>query len=213
MIVERLSKLLPEAGFIAEEGSTRNEQARYVWVIDPLDGTTNFIHGVPAFSISIALLDKHVPVVGIVHEVNLNECFYATKGSGAFCNGEPIGVSSINNLSEALLATGFPYHNFTKMDCYIAILKEFMAECHGVRRLGSAALDLAYVAMGRFEGFFEYGLKPWDVAAGILIVNEAGGKVTDFSAGDNALFGSEIIAANSIHSHMQKTISKHWSIH
>jgi len=209
-IVEGLANILPEAGFLGEEGTNKNIEAEFLWVIDPLDGTTNFIHGIPTYSISIALMHKKIPVVGVVHEVNLNECFYAIKGQGAFLNGEKIQGSEEKRLQNSLLATGFPYHEFEDIHDYIDILKEFMKNCHGVRRIGSAAVDLAYVSIGRFEGFFEFNLKPWDVAAGTLLVTEAGGTVSDFSGSANHIFGGEIVAANGIHSFMLETIAKYW---
>jgi len=197
-IVEQLSKLLPESGFIAEEGTSSKHGERFNWVIDPLDGTTNYIQGVPIYAVSIGLLDGDELVVGVVYEVGLDECFYAWKEGGAYLNGEPIRVSERDDIHDALLATGFPYSNFDQLDEYLALLKWTMTNARGVRRLGSAATDLAYVACGRFDSFWEYDLKPWDVAAGALIVKEAGGVVTDFNGGSNYLFGGEIIASNAL---------------
>lgn len=197
-IIRQLSELLPESGFIAEEGTSDKHGERYNWVIDPLDGTTNFIQGVPVYAVSIGLLDGDELVLGVVYEVGMDECFYAWKNGGAYLNGELIRVSNIATSHDALLATGFPYSNFEQLDKYMSLLKWAMTEARGVRRLGSAATDLAYVACGRFDSFFEYDLKPWDVAAGVLIVKEAGGVVTDFGAGNDYLFGGEIIASNSL---------------
>ena len=197
-IVEQLSKLLPESGFIAEEGTSSKHGERFNWVIDPLDGTTNYIQGVPIYAVSIGLLDGDELVVGVVYEVGLDECFYAWKEGGAYLNGEPIRVSERDDIHDALLATGFPYSNFDQLDEYLALLKWTMTNARGVRRLGSAATDLAYVACGRFDSFWEYDLKPWDVAAGALIVKEAGGVVTDFNGGSNYIFGGEIIASNTL---------------
>lgn len=197
-IIRQLSELLPESGFIAEEGTSDKHGERYNWVIDPLDGTTNFIQGVPVYAVSIGLLDGDELVLGVVYEVGRDECFYAWKNGGAYLNGELIRVSNIATSHDALLATGFPYSNFEQLDKYMSLLKWAMTEARGVRRLGSAATDLAYVACGRFDSFFEYDLKPWDVAAGVLIVKEAGGVVTDFGAGNDYLFGGEIIASNSL---------------
>ena len=197
-IIEQLSKLLPESGFIAEEGTSSKHGERYNWVIDPLDGTTNYIQGVPIYAVSIGLLDGDELVVGVVYEVGLDECFYAWKEGGAYMNGEPIRVSERDDIHDALLATGFPYSNFDQLDEYLALLKWTMTNARGVRRLGSAATDLAYVACGRFDSFWEYDLKPWDVAAGALIVKEAGGVVTDFKGGSNYIFGGEIIASNAL---------------
>jgi len=197
-IIEQLSKLLPESGFVAEEGTSSKHGERYNWVIDPLDGTTNYIQGVPIYAVSIGLLDGDELVVGVVYEVGLDECFYAWKEGGAYMNGEPIRVSERDDIHDALLATGFPYSNFDQLDEYLALLKWTMTNARGVRRLGSAATDLAYVACGRFDSFWEYDLKPWDVAAGALIVKEAGGVVTDFNGGSNYIFGGEIIASNTL---------------
>ena len=166
------------------------------WIIDPLDGTTNFIHAVPAFSVSVALEKDGELLIGIVYEINLDECFYAWKNGGAYLNGKKISVTGGSSLKGSLIATGFPYKEFSQMDRFFFTLKFLFNKTHGVRRLGSAAVDLAYVACGRFDGFFEYNLNPWDVAGGGLIVREAGGKVTDFSGGQNFLFGKEIIACN-----------------
>ena len=197
-IIEQLSVLLPESGFIAEEGTTDKKGERFNWVIDPLDGTTNFIQGVPVYCVSIGLLDGDQLVAGVVYEVGRGECFYAWKDGGAYLNGEPVHVSARGNIHDALLATGFPYSDFSRLDEYIGFLKWTMTHARGVRRLGSAAADMAYVACGRFDAFWEYDLKPWDVAAGAVIVKEAGGTVTDYSGGDNYLFGKEIIASNGL---------------
>jgi len=195
-IIAGLQEVLPESGFIAEEGTSTKRGERYNWIIDPLDGTTNFIQGVPVYAVSIGLLDGDELVLGVVYEVGREECFYAWKDGGAFLNGKPIHVSERDNIQDALLATGFPYSDFSRMEEYMEFLKWSMTNSRGVRRLGSAATDLAYVACGRFDAFWEYDLKPWDVAAGALIVKEAGGVVTDFSGGENYLFGKEIMASN-----------------
>jgi myo-inositol-1(or 4)-monophosphatase len=209
-IVTGLSQLLPEAGFIAEEGTSTKKGERYNWIIDPLDGTTNFIHGLPPYAISIALTDGEEVVLGVIFEVVLGECFYAWKGSKAYLNGNEINVSGITSVSGSLIATGFPYYDFGKVRRFLETLDYLFANSHGVRRIGSAATDLAYVACGRFEAFYEYGLQPWDVAAGALIVQQAGGKVTDFSNQKNYIFGREIIATNGIiHSEFSNIIAKH----
>lgn len=195
-IIAELQKLLPESGFIAEEGTTDVRGERFNWVIDPLDGTTNFIQGVPIYCVSIGLLDGDELVVGVVYEVGRDECFYAWKEGGAYLNGDKICVSNRSDIHDALLATGFPYSDFSRIDEYVEFLKWAMKNARGVRRLGSAAADLAYVACGRFDAFWEYDLKPWDVAAGALIVKEAGGMVSDYSGGENYLFGREIVATN-----------------
>lgn len=211
MIVEGLRKILPHSGFIAEEGTGDRVEGGYNWIIDPLDGTTNFVHGIPFYAVSIALEspDKEL-LIGVVHEPNHNECFYAVKDGGAFLNGKPIQVSPAEDISRGLLATGFPYSDFKQMPQYILSLRELMQKCHGLRRIGSAALDLAYVACGRFEAFFEYNLRPWDVAAGTLLVREAGGKATTFQDGIDCVFGKEIIASGIIHHELLAIINKHF---
>ncbi len=210
-IVEGLRKILPEAGFISEEGTAGYTREEFRWVVDPLDGTTNFTHGLPVYAVSIALIQQEELVVGVVYEINKDEMFWAVKGKGAWLNDQQIKVSSRVKLSESLLATGFPYYNFEQMSAYLKILNEFMQSTHGLRRMGSAAVDLVYVACGRFEGFFEYNLNAWDVAAGSLIVKEAGGEVTDFSLGDNFLFDREIIAGGKVLKQMQIIIAKYWN--
>lgn len=197
-IIAALELLLPESGFIAEEGTNSKVGEHYNWVIDPLDGTTNYIQGVPIYAVSIGLLKDGELVLGVVYEVGRDECFYAWKDGGAYLNGERIYVSERADMHDALLATGFPYNDFSKLDAYLEMLKWTMTNARGVRRLGSAATDLAYVACGRFDAFWEYDLKPWDVAAGAVIVKEAGGTVADFSGGNDFLFGKEIIATNGL---------------
>ncbi|GAA0891543.1 inositol monophosphatase family protein [Fulvivirga kasyanovii] len=211
-LVEGCRKILPEAGFITEEGTASTRKDEYNWIIDPLDGTTNFTHGLPVFAISLALMQHDKIVLGIIYEINKDECFYATKGGKAFCNDEQIHISEVKELGQSLIATGFPYYDFGLMSRYLDILNSFMQSTHGLRRLGSAAVDLAYTACGRFEGFFEYNLKPWDVAAGIIIVQEAGGTVTDFKGGENFLFGGEIVAAGHTHKDVLQVIANHWYV-
>lgn len=197
-IVERLSELLPEAGFIAEEGTSNKKGESYNWIVDPLDGTTNFLHGLPVYSVSIALQRNNEIVLGVVYEVNQDECFYAWKSGGAFLNQKSIHVSQNESLKDSLIATGFPYYNYKRVDSYFEVLKRIAQNSRGVRRMGSAAVDLVYTACGRFDAFFEYSLHAWDVAAGAFIVQEAGGKISDFSGGDNWLFGKEIVASNGL---------------
>lgn len=196
MIVEALKALLPEAGFITEEGTASATDEQLKWVVDPLDGTTNFIHGLFPHSVSIALVDREEPIVGVVYEVGQDELFTAWKDGGAWLNGQRIAVSKSATHEDALLATGFPYYNFEMLSDYLKLLEFFMIETRGMRRMGSAAVDLAYVACGRFDGFFEHALHAWDVAAGILLIKEAGGKVCDFKGENNFLFGKEIVASN-----------------
>lgn len=196
IIVEGLKGLVDNAGFLTEEGTSFDDSQELTWVIDPLDGTTNFIHGVPCFAVSIALLNGKEPILGVVNEINQDEMFSAEKGKGAFLNGSPIHVSETDKVTSSLIGTGFPYYDYHKLDEYLALFKHLMQFSRGLRRPGSAATDLAYTACGRFDSFYEYSLSPWDVAAGVLLVREAGGSVTDFSGGPDAIFTKEIIATN-----------------
>lgn len=195
LLIRRLSGLLPGSGFIAEENDRLNS-GEYTWVIDPLDGTTNFIHGVPLYSISIGLLHGDNILLGVIYEINQKECFYTWQSAPSFLNQEPVKVSSAKKLADSLLATGFPYYDYGKLDEYMNLFRYLMQHSRGIRRLGSAAADMAYVACGRFDGFYEYGLSPWDVCAGALLVKNAGGLVSDFKGGQNYLFGKEMIATN-----------------
>jgi myo-inositol-1(or 4)-monophosphatase len=196
LLVEGLDKILPEAGYIAEEGTRVDNGEEYKWIVDPIDGTTNFIHLMPPYAISIALMHKGTIVVGVVYEMGHDELFTAWLGGGSYLNGEPIHVTQAPTVSHSLVATGFPYNEFSRMDNYMQTLTHFMKYSQGVRRIGSAATDMAYVAAGRFEVFYEYDLKSYDVAAGAILITEAGGKVSDFKGGDNYIFGREIVATN-----------------
>jgi len=210
MLVTGLKEILPEAGFITEEGTETVTQENYNWIIDPLDGTTNYLHNLPVFAISIALSGKDEMLVGVVYELGYTEMFTAYKGGGAFLNDEKIAVKKSTKLSETLLATGFPYHDYTRLRKYLDLLADCFKNTRGMRRLGSAATDLAYVACGRFDGFFEYGLNAWDVAAGALIVEEAGGVVRDFRYGKDYVFGREILCGSSaIFNDLEAMIHKH----
>jgi myo-inositol-1(or 4)-monophosphatase len=197
MLVEKLSIILPEAGFKTEEGTIEKKGLKYCWVVDPLDGTTNFLHGVHPYAISIGLMEYDEVIAGVVYEVGGNETFTAWKGGGAWLNGKPIHVSKATSLADSLIATGLPYSDFDRLQPYMNCLTYFCQHTHGIRRLGSAATDLAYVACGRYEVFYEYGLHPWDIAAGIILVREAGGRISDFSGIENNLTGEEILASNS----------------
>lgn len=196
IIVNRLKSLLPEAGFNTEEGTAKSEGKKYSWVIDPLDGTTNFIHGCPPFAVSIGLREDGEDIAGVVYEITADEMFTGWKNGGAWLNGKKIQVSSIVSLAESLVATGFPYSDFSRLDNYIELFRWFLKNSHGVRRLGSAATDIVYIACGRFEAFYEYGLYPWDVSAATIILREAGGRVSDFSGNEKNLSGNEIVAAS-----------------
>lgn len=195
-LVRNLEKLIPDAGFITEEKTISREGKTYTWIIDPLDGTTNFIHGIPAYGISVALYEDGLPVVGVVYELNRGEMFYSYKGGDAFMNKKQIKVSSNPDLPSSLLATGFPYYQFEKQAQYLKLLEEMMQKSHGVRRIGAAAVDLVYTACGRFDAFFEYNLQQWDFAAGCFIVQQAGGEVFDFSGGNDYFEKREILATN-----------------
>lgn len=204
-IVGRIRKRFPDHAIIAEEGSEGAPRgAKYCWYIDPLDGTTNFAHGYPCFASSIALYEGETPVVGVVVNPMLNETFSAVRGEGAFLNGKPIHVSPVPKLGTGLVATGFPTHmrhNSANMDFYWG----FTLRSHGVRRDGSAALDMCSVAAGRFEGFWEFGLNSWDTAAGSLIVSEAGGKVTLLDGGEYVPGGPTVLASNGlVHDEMRE---------
>jgi len=196
-IIDGLKLILPEAGFIAEEETETELQEKFNWIVDPLDGTTNYIHGLAPFAVSIALQENNKTVLGVVYEISMSECFYAWKDSKAYLNEKEIKVSDVAKVADSLVATGFPYHDYSRLDKLLNSLSYFMEKSHGIRRFGSAATDLAYLACGRFDSFFEYGLSPWDVVSGAFIVQQAGGKVSDFSGGDNYIFGKEIAAANS----------------
>jgi myo-inositol-1(or 4)-monophosphatase len=194
-IVQELRSILPEAGFLAEEEVREEGKEGLKWIIDPLDGTTNYIHGLPVYAVSIALAKQDEILSAVVFEANRQECFTAFRGNETRMNGETVHVSGKIKLSEALLATGFPYSDFDRLEHYLQFLRFGMKACRGIRRYGSAAVDLAYVSCGRFDAFFEYGLKPWDVAAGALLVANAGGRVQDFNGGNQYLYGQEILAA------------------
>ena len=198
ILVEGLLKLLPESGFIAEEGTSNHRGKVYNWIIDPIDGTTNFIHGLFPFSISVGLTEGEEIVAGIVYVFGMDEYFYAWKGGGAWLNGKAIQVSKVKAVEQSLIATGFPYTNFTYLEEFKISLDFFMKNSHGLRRLGSAATDIAYVACGRYDGFYEYGLNPWDIAAGMILVQEAGGKISDFRGGSDPLYKDTFLASNSL---------------
>jgi myo-inositol-1(or 4)-monophosphatase len=195
-LVQNLEKLIPDAGFITEEKTINRTGKTYTWIIDPLDGTTNFIHGIPAYGISVALYEDGLPVIGVVYELNRGEMFYSYKGGPALMNKKEIKVSTNPDLKSSLLATGFPYYQFDKQPQYLKLLTEMMQKSHGVRRIGAAAIDLVYTACGRFDAFFEYNLQQWDFAAGCFIVQQAGGEVYDFSGGNDYFEKREILATN-----------------
>ncbi|MBI5040078.1 MAG: inositol-1-monophosphatase [Gammaproteobacteria bacterium] len=209
VIIRTLRKAYPHHSILAEE-SGAHEGNDFQWVIDPLDGTTNFLHGFPQFAVSIALLHKGRLEQGVVYDPMRQELFTATRGAGAMLNNRRLRVSSRTGLTGALLGTGFPYNNHTHLDAYLAMLKDLIVETAGIRRPGSAALDLAYVAAGRLDGFWEIGLKPWDLAAGALLVQEAGGIVGDLTGGPSFIKNGNIVAGNAkIFAAIIKTIRPH----
>jgi myo-inositol-1(or 4)-monophosphatase len=203
-IVARLSKSFPEHSVIAEEGTGHERSAEFRWYVDPLDGTTNFAHKYPCFAVSIALTQNDRVLAAVVYNPIHNELFAAARGEGATLNGGKISVSQVSTLSTSLLCTGFPVHK-RRASSNIHYYYDFTLRSHGVRRDGSAALDLASVAAGRFDGFWEFGLKPWDTAAGILLVEEAGGTISDFHGDPYMIGGSVLLATNSrIHEEMRQ---------
>ena len=196
MIVEALSKLTPSAGFITEEDTIDERSKPLTWVIDPLDGTTNFLMGIPHFSISIALMENNEITVGIVYEVMLDIAYTAIKGVGAWEGDRSLQLKPANNISEALVVTGFPYRRGLDIDASLAVLKYCVINCRGIRRLGSAALDLAYVAAGKVDLYYENALNIWDLAAGALLITEAGGIVTDYKGSSDYLKNGSIIGGH-----------------
>ncbi len=196
MFVAFLAALLPESGFIAEEGTSTKKGDTYNWIIDPLDGTTNYLYGIPMYCTSVALIKNNELILGVIYDPEHDECFSAEQGKGAFLNGDPIQVSDQKTLAHSLVATGFPYDDSGRANEYLHLLGEINASTRGIRRLGSAALDMAYVACGRFDAFYEYGLNPWDISAGGIIIREAGGKVSDFKGSDNFVFANTLLCSN-----------------
>lgn len=213
-LVKGLQKLQPNASFITEEATVQNSQSEEVWIIDPLDGTNNFLHRIPHFAISIALQVHGNVVYGVVYDVMKTECFHAIKDEGAYLNNAPIATSKTATLSDAFLATGFPYNNSYDEKPMMDTLVHWLKHTRGIRRMGAAALDLAYVACGRFDAYYETTLNIWDVAAGNLIVAEAGGTVSDYTDGQKHTTGQEVLASNGhLHTEIKKIIiSKYNSI-
>lgn len=208
-IAGRLKEAFPQYGFLGEEQTAWGGKGAR-WVVDPLDGTVNFAHGLPIFCVSIALEKDGESVLGVVYNPVDREMFHAVKGGGAFLNNKPISVSSQKDLGKALIVTGFPYDIDKRADLILGYFNRMVKASQGIRRLGSAALDLCFVAAGRFDGFWELGLKPWDTAAGELIVREAGGKVTDLTGGEFKNEVGEIVASNGkVHGEMLKALSSH----
>jgi len=210
-IIDKLTDAFPEIGILAEEsGEAINNHTSY-WIIDPLDGTKNFIQSIPYFAISIGLMTNNELTFGIVYHPMMDECFYAEKGKGAFLNGVPISISPLSDFSRGFISTGFPFKKRELSRAYFSAFEDIFSQITNVRRCGAAALDLAYTAAGRYDGFWELGLSPWDMAAGALLIKEAGGIVTDFNGNDDYLNSGNIIAGNSIiHSKLHQTIYTHF---
>jgi len=202
-IVNRLQELLPEATFITEEDTVKQAEGELVWIIDPLDGTNNFLHKIPHFAVSIALRQKDEIVVGVVYDVMREECYSSVKGQGSYLNDNRIRVSQKESIEQCVLATGFPYSKTMNFKPLINTLEHWMLNARGIRRFGAAALDLCFVAAGRVDCYYEYKLNIWDIAAGILIVKEAGGVVTDYQGGQLYKKGNQVVASNGkVHSYV-----------
>jgi len=208
-IIETILDVYPTHAILAEESGSQGE-SEYLWIIDPLDGTTNFLHGYQQYSVSIALQHNGVLTQAVIYDPTKNDLFTATRGRGAFLNDRRIRVSKRGELADSLIGTGFPYSKFDHLDAYMDILKDMMKKTAGLRRPGSAALDLAYTAAGRYDGFFETGLKPWDIAAGCLLITEAGGLVSDLQGNDSYLRSGHLCAGNPrVFAQMLQVIAPH----
>ncbi len=208
-IIETILDVYPTHAILAEESGAQGE-SEYLWIIDPLDGTTNFLHGFPQYAVSIALQHNGVLTQAVIYDPTKNDLFTATRGRGAFLNDRRIRVSKRAELADSLIGTGFPYTKFDHLDAYMGILKDMMQKTAGLRRPGSAALDLAYTAAGRYDGFYETGLKPWDIAAGCLLITEAGGLVSDLQGNDSYLRSGHLCAGNpKVFAQMLQVIAPH----
>jgi len=209
-IIDTIRGAYPDHGFLGEESGKSNSDADNIWIIDPLDGTTNFLHNFPQYCVSIALQQKGVLTQAVIYDPVRNDLFTATKGRGAFLNDKRIRVTNRTKLQASLISTGFPFRDFSHLDTYLAMLKDMIRNTTGIRRPGSAALDLAYVAAGFTDGFFEINLSTWDIAAGGLLVQEAGGMVGDFEGNESWLTTGNIVAANAkVFSQMLQVLSPH----
>jgi len=215
LLVATLVKLLPEAGFITEEKTIQKEGPEFTWIIDPLDGTTNFIQGIPVYSVSVALMEHDKLVLGVVYELGRDELFYAWSGGPAFLNGTVIQVSRQKDLDNSVIATGFPYNDFKQLDAYMQLMKQVIVSCRGLRRLGSAAVDIAYVACGRYEAYYEYNINSYDIAGGMFVLQQAGGIVTSFTGEASApsIFKArQVLAANRfIHEKMLEAVDMNFN--
>ena len=209
-IIETLKDAYPTHGFLGEESGSASNESDFIWIIDPLDGTTNFLHNFPQYCVSIALQHKGEITQAVIYEPNRNDLYTATKGRGAFLNDKRIRVSKCDKLQESLIGTGFPFRDFKHLDTYMSMFKSMLQKTTGIRRPGSAALDLAYVANGSLDGFWEIGLSPWDIAAGGLLVREAGGIISNLNGKDGWLQSGNVLAASpKIYDAMVETLAPH----
>ncbi len=212
VIIETLLDAYPSHSILAEESGAQGDpdKSEYQWIIDPLDGTTNFLHGFPQYSVSIGLMHRNILTQAVVYDPFANELFTASRGRGAYLNDHRLRVSKRTKLADCLIGTGFPFREFTHAEAYLAMFKDLMPRVAGIRRPGSAALDLAYVAAGRYDGFWEFGLSAWDMAAGCLLITEAGGLVGDMEGNDSYLRSGNVVAGNpKIFGHLLQVIAPH----
>ncbi|MFN0276487.1 MAG: inositol monophosphatase family protein [Chitinophagales bacterium] len=206
-LAEKLHSIFPEAGFITEEKTVAQTEKEFRWVIDPLDGTMNYIHGIPIYSISVALMHHHEIILGIVYEINNDEVFFTWKGTVSYMNGNAIHISTCRKIQDALIVTGFPYTRTDRIEGITKTLAYFLEHCRDIRRIGSAAVDLCYVACGRIDAYYEGYLNIWDIAAGILIVKNAGGVATDFDGREDYASGNILACNKTLHPEIMKGIS------
>ena len=210
VIIDTLKDAYPNHGFLGEESGSSENQSDFIWIIDPLDGTTNFLHNFPQYCVSIALQHKGEITQAVIYEPNRNDLYTATKGRGAFLNDKRIRVSKCDKLQQSLIGTGFPFRDFKHLDTYLAMFKSMLQKASGIRRPGSAALDLAYVANGSLDAFWEIGLSSWDIAAGALLVQEAGGIISNLNGKEGWLESGNILAASpKIYDAMVETLAPH----
>ena len=195
-IIELISSKFPNHSFLAEESGKKINSSNYTWIIDPLDGTTNFVHGYPCYGVSIALMHKNEPIIGVVVELPLNNIYFATNSSPAYCNDDIIHVSKNKELINSLLVTGFGYEHGEKWDFNMKLFKKFTDLTQGVRRSGAAAIDICHASSGKVDGYWEFDIKPWDVAAGALIAKQAGAKITNLKGGKFSIFDNEVLVSN-----------------
>jgi myo-inositol-1(or 4)-monophosphatase len=209
-IIDTLKEVYPDHSFMGEESGSTTHTSDFIWIIDPLDGTTNFLHNFPQYCVSIALQHKGEITQAVIYEPNRNDLYTATKGRGAFLNDKRIRVSKCDKLKESLIGTGFPFRDFKHLDTYLAMFKSMLQKTTGIRRPGSAALDLAYVANGSLDAFWEIGLSPWDIAAGALLVQEAGGIISNLNGKEGWLQSGNVLAASpKIYDAMLETLAPH----